>query len=154
MKAHRHRICFLGIVILLTSCATAPPPAVTTHRQLEYDASFEEAWDAVIEAFAEHNIPIDNMEKDSGIITTDWFPSSKDEMDCGSAGFLGYDRNRKARFNVFVHDSDSEMGRVEVQVNTAFQASRYVDNNLVGEVECSGKGILQKKFHDAIQARL
>jgi len=63
-------------VLLLTGCANYyyPPrpiePEIT--KSFEVDASFDRTWEALIETFAELQLPIKTIEKDSGIIATEW----------------------------------------------------------------------------------
>lgn len=61
----------LGLVLFLFGCGTAPAPRqIQNSFPLPYP--FEATWQAVIETFADLNLPILNMEKASGLITTDW----------------------------------------------------------------------------------
>ena len=78
--------------VVLAGCATAPKefafdPTVTI------DASYDAVWAAVVEFFAIGSLPIDTIEKDSGLIVTSWMDAgkgpheeNKDYCDCGSAG--------------------------------------------------------------------
>lgn len=75
-------------VAVLAACSTkradityAPPPDV------EYEASMDEVWAAVIEVFTDLEIPIDNMEKVSGFFRSDDMEASSREgyfLDCGT----------------------------------------------------------------------
>jgi len=50
------------------------------------EAPFDKIWEAIIETFAELQLPIQNMEKASGLITTDWIDfkgqTNEDYCDC------------------------------------------------------------------------
>lgn len=111
----------LGIV-MLTACATAPVPR-QIQNSFPLEKSFDPVWQAVIESFAELNLPIMNMEKASGLITTDWisFRGQKDETGyctCGKAGYPFAETDRMGRFNVYV----KKMGLgCEVKINAVFE---------------------------------
>ncbi len=63
------------------------------------DASYDAAWAAILQTFAELELPISTLEKESGLVATDWIlVEDPDElMDCDD----GY-RNAEMRFNVFL----------------------------------------------------
>jgi uncharacterized lipoprotein len=135
-----------GLVSLAAGCATAPQGIRS------YDASFDDVWEATIEVFAEHRIPVSSLETDSGMITTEWATAIKEDMDCGSAGKFGDDLSRKGQYNVFVREVDS--GAVEVQVDAQLQASRYSMGEYVSDVPCSSSGRTEKIFHESLRVRL
>src|SRR5687768_9485299 len=72
----------------------APPPAAPREAK-PVGASFNRTWDAVIERFAEDNIPIRTAERTSGFLATAPMavPASMnadaDWADCGTAPFIG-----------------------------------------------------------------
>jgi hypothetical protein len=106
---------------------------------------------AVIETFAELNLPIATIEKQSGLIATDWisFGYSGEDCDCGSPG-LATDSERTGKFNVFVREKD---GAVEIKVNTTFQVSRkFMDT--VSRVPCCSTGELEKKIKTLVSQRI
>jgi uncharacterized lipoprotein len=142
----RHTIWMTSLVSLAAGCVTASPGI------RDYEASFDAVWEATIEVFAEQHIPISSLEKDSGIISTEWASAIKEDMDCGSVSMFGKDLSRKGQYDVFVHEVDS--GAVEVQVNTQWQASRYSMGRYVNDVSCSSSGRTEKMFHESLKARL
>jgi hypothetical protein len=70
--------------------STSPAPQTRMTAPTAVTASAGKAWDAVIDVFAEHNIPIRNMERVSGFITSDLLGTHATDVqyaDCGS--FMG-----------------------------------------------------------------
>ena len=63
-------------LVLLAACAgdieVTPPKPRQIQNTFPYDRPFDAVWQAAIEAVAEMNLPIANLEKDSGLITIDW----------------------------------------------------------------------------------
>lgn len=69
-------------------------------RSIVYeDAGFDQTWSAILQTFAELELPISTLEKESGLVATDWIlvEEPDDAMDCDD----GY-RNAEMRFNVFL----------------------------------------------------
>jgi uncharacterized lipoprotein len=109
------------ICLVLISCATAPAPRMI-QNSFSIDQPFDKIWPAVIEVFAELNLPIMNMEKDSGLITTDWIQFTGHEanrfMDCGRLGATT-EIDKRGKFNVYVKKiSDTAC---EMKVNSVFE---------------------------------
>jgi len=152
----RIKILVLGLACLMIySCATAPAPRQIT-KAFPIEATFDEVWPAVIESFAELNLPIQNVEKDSGLITTDWisFTGQKntDYCDCGGLG-ISVERSREGRFNVFVkRTSDSSC---EVVVNCIYrQTLETIKGTLAGTRSCVSTGILEADMFEIIKSKL
>lgn len=112
-------------------------------------ASYDATWSAVIEVFASHNWPIQNMEKDSGLITTDWMSLDGYEhgADCGSAP-LASKNGRGVRFNVLVREAD---GGARVTVNTTMREARSFDGNHF-MVDCQSTGALEAAVHGMVDS--
>lgn len=134
----------------LICCATAPVP-----RQIQssfpIDKPFEPVWQAVIEVFAELNLPIMNLEKASGLITTDWISfrgqSNTGYCDCGGLG-LNVELDRRGKFNVYVKKiSDNSC---EIKVNAVFDhIVRYgLDRNSTPSTSsCVSTGKMEAEFY-------
>ena len=137
--------------VALMACATAPV-ARNFENLADYPGStFSEVWDLVIDVFGDRNWAIDNLERDSGIIATDWMRDDNvSYQDCGSPGLLSVDSNHMGRFNVVVRETDDG---VSIRVTTSWQATRSFDN--IGNiVECLSTGILERELHEEVQERL
>jgi hypothetical protein len=138
------------LTFVLVGCATAP-----TFRQIERQAEFPGAefgavWDAVIDVFGDRSWTIDNMERASGFITTEWMGAATGGyLDCGSPG-LAVDRNPRGRFNVVVRESPSG---VAMTVNTSWQVSREIMGE-VAVVDCASTGVLERELHETVKGRV
>ena len=105
------------------------------------DASYDETWSAILQTFAELELPISTLEKESGLVATDWIlvEDPEDAMDCDD----GY-RNAEMRFNVFLK---SVAGGQEMTITSSARAG----GEEVGELQrCESTGELEQ----AIQTRV
>ena len=145
---------FLTTAVLLASVACASAPVARNFENLaEYPgASFGDVWDLVIDVFGDRNWAIDNLERDSGIITTDWMSADNvSYQDCGSPGFLSSDSDHMGRFNVVVRETDDG---VSMRVTTSWEATRSSDDDEISIVECLSTGILERELHEEVRERL
>jgi hypothetical protein len=129
-------------------------------------ASQARTWDAVIDLFAERNIPIRTMERASGFIATEQLSVNAEEglrwADCGKAKwpFGGKRRDKEGKevdysriapdqaiYNVLVR-GDSAESRVKVTV-----LWQYAGINGRRAVECSTKGVWEWEMESTIQQR-
>lgn len=142
-------VMFSGLTTLLClSCATAPkirPEDV--QKKFHVEVPFDVAWTAVIGTFADLNLPIANLEKDSGLIMTDWVRFPEDFCDCGSAP-LAIEISRQGKFNVFVK---REGTGVSLTVNTTYEVVREVMDTRAN-VRCVSTGRLEQTIHERVQA--
>ncbi len=145
---------FPTAVMLLAAAACASAPVARSFESLaDYPgASFARVWDLVIDVFGDRNWAIDNLERDSGIITTDWMRADNvSYQDCGSPGFLSTpDSDHMGRFNVVVRETDDG---VSIRVTTSWEATRSSDND-ISIVECLSTGILERELHEEVRERL
>ena len=92
---------------------------------------------------------IDTLEKDSGIIVSDWIQLNGSEsaafVDSGNAG-LAYVRSREAKFNVFIQN---EGANPSLTVNTNFREQWTFDQQ-VWYQECTSLGVLEARLHEEI----
>ena len=144
----------LVIVFLLLAVVgcTKPPVPTVFESNLVYERDFDAVWTAVIEAFADNSWSIDNMEKDSGFIATDWMSGNNRSpvlADCGkdlygaAEGVLG---EILLKFNVFVK---SVSGGTEMRVNCTFKTPP--DR---GGKTCLSKGTLEARLMDTVAVKL
>lgn len=143
---------YLVLVCLVSiSCASAPKN-YDVERSVEFEESFDDVWRATVETFTAQNLPIDNIEKDSGIIVTDWmrFVPADEIADCGSPGGLNTLRDRRIKFNVFVRPIENE---TTLTVNTAAEAMSCFQNNC-NPVSCNSTGNLERRIQTGIETRL
>lgn len=89
-----------------------PPP----HKE-QIPASYETTWRALIRALAKDNVPLRAVDKDSGILASDDFPTPIGVYaDCGRFGDTRVEGEVLVAFTVFVHSVGAN--GTEVQVNT------------------------------------
>lgn len=142
-----------GGIIFIGACAGRTPPGQPTPRNaMPIAASLSKAWDAVIDVFAERNIPIRTMERVSGFISTDQLSISDKQglewADCGKilSMPLGADH---ATYNVLVRgDSNSSTAKVTVRWTEETSSGRYVHLT-----ECTTKGVWELETERLIKAR-
>ena len=151
MRSIGSRSLVLFFLFVFVGCAT-PPKLHTFEDSAVFSAPYDDVWSAVIETFADLNLPIDNMEKASGLITTDWISftgTGKDYCDCGGAG-ISTVLSTEGRFNVFVRDEESS---VRVKVNTTYRETR-VFGDARSTVDCTSTGGLEARIHAEVGAKL
>ena len=84
------RLSFLSLWVVCFVFACAVP--ATHHNITKYwttSEDYDALWSGVIELFAHNSIPILTLEKDSGIIVSEWFVLARSDaatIDCGSPG--------------------------------------------------------------------
>jgi hypothetical protein len=149
----RKCIAIVGLFIFLFSgCATAPKPR-TIVNAFDYQNDYDAVWSATVETFAELNLPIDNMEKDSGLITTDWidFTGSGNEAycDCGGLG-LAIENSRQGKFNVFVKQAGTGSS---VKVNCMYQQTASLGDTRANR-NCLSTGGLEARIAESIREKL
>ena len=141
-------------LVATVGCATAPVP-----RQIERSVSipgstFDRVWDSVIDLFGERTWAIDNLERASGLITTDWMLTgemSESYMDCGRPGGFDVDSDHQVRFNVVVRETDNG---ATLTVNTSMRAFRApLGGGVTSVVSCVSTGVLEREVHDEIELR-
>lgn len=142
-----------AIVVLsaaLVGCVSTP-----TSYQFDNSAisqqSFDETWSNVIGFFAENNIPIKTLEKDSGLVVAETGSLTDQEItilaDCPGAVLTTSDANI-ANYNVFVRETQEG---VKVQVNTKFTRTlRGSLSNATQSFTCNSKGEAEKSVLAAI----
>lgn len=128
-----------GLALALTSCATRPVPAPAP---LTVSASFGRTWDAVIDVFAERNIPVKTIERMSGFIATDALPVSDRRQasrwaSCGSAS------PESVVYNVVVR---GDSARATVNVTALWTRS-------AGRVQCSSQQVWETAVEGDVKRR-
>lgn len=140
----------LVMTVLLTTCVTAPK-VHEFQKTWTVPSTYDQAWSATVQLFAENGWPIATLEKDSGIIVSDWvnLGTQGGHADCGSPG-LAIVQRREAKFNVFIQDNES--GPI-LTVNTNFRELRSFDNRSF-YTDCTSTGSLESNLHSQILARI
>lgn len=148
------KILILGSVCLfIISCATAPPPREIV-SSFPIEKPYDSAWIAVVETFADLQLPIQNMEKDSGLITTDWIDftgqTNEEYCDCGGLG-INKEVERKGRFNVFVKKVNEDS--CEIKVNCMFEQVIRFGEYAPSRRKCVSTGNLEAEMFRLIEEK-
>jgi len=141
------------ICFYLISCATAPKIRQIMNS-FPIEESYDPVWSALIETFAELQLPIQNMEKDSGLIITDWIEftgqSNEDYCDCGGLG-INIEINRLGKFNVFVKKITENS--CQITVNCQYQQTISFGDN-ISKRKCISTGNLEREIFDLIKEKI
>ena len=143
----------LVAIFLLTACATPPKPRqIISAFPIEHP--YDLVWQAVVETFAELQLPIMNMEKDSGLIVTDWIDftgqNNSGYCDCGGLG-INIEVNRTGKFNVFVKKVTNDS--CEVKINTMYQQTLKF-GDVISQRKCLSTGKLEEEFYKLVKDKL
>ena len=143
------------VCLFIYGCATAPLPRQIVNT-FPIDKPFDDVWQALVESFSELQLPIDNIEKDSGLITTDWidFTGQKntDYCDCGGLG-MSIEQSRVGKFNVFVKKVTEDS--CEIRVNCMYeQTIQEAITDAIIVRKCVSTGKLEAAMFDLIKSKL
>ncbi len=111
------------------------------YRRAEtYPASYDATWQAVLQSFAELDLPIATIERESGLVATDWIlvSESDDRMDCPDDA-----RQAEMRFNVLLEEAGSG-----TRMTITSGARALTDDGVLQR--CASTGVLER----AIQRRV
>jgi hypothetical protein len=114
---------------------------------------FDSVWQAVIEVLAELNLPILNMEKASGLITTDWLLVNKTYCDCESPGFTPATKEHRGKFNVYVKKNSENT--CEVKINCLYEMIIYYTGSTgPRKYACVSTGKLEAEIFKRVQEKI
>lgn len=117
MRTPMRRLAVLGCAAAPACVPSKPPAAPVVRQPTPVRASFGRTWDAVIDAFADQNVPIKTIDRSSGFIATDQLAvpeADSMDADCGTAGEIKL-VPLHATYNVVVR-GDSTASSVRVTV--------------------------------------
>ncbi len=104
------------LLAAMVACVHGPTTQLTARAATDVNASFDRTWSAVIDVFAERNIPIATIDKSSGLIATtslvisDPKETLREWADCGNV------EATRATYNVLVRGAgDRSTVKVTVQ---------------------------------------
>jgi hypothetical protein len=142
------------LIIILTGCKKAVTPSFHEFEKTwTVPSTFDQTWEATIELFAARGWPIEVLEKDSGIIASDWVRIHNQDgyADCGEAGWgIGVGR-REVEFNIFVKRDMQEGPRLTVNCNfreLRIYSGYYSTNRSF--TECNSTGKLEAEIYAQI----
>jgi hypothetical protein len=117
-----------------------------TRRKVVYqNADFDAVWSATIQTFGDMGLPIASLEKESGLITTDWIlvDDPRVTMDCGENP-----RNPEVRFNVYIQRTN--LG-AEMTITTAMRALREDGTTLQ---RCESTGAYEEEIQGRVRRKV
>ena len=122
-----------ALLLVAAACPSYTPPQ--THAvpaQYIVHADFNATWTEIIAFFAESKVPIQTIDKSSGLISSKGFESAEFWLDCGTItdGLMTQTTNngRLADFNVFVRD----LGRDSTSVRINFSGYEVITTMVAG----------------------
>lgn len=162
----------LVLVLLAVGCA-APglirPNIYVVVNEKVINKSFDVVWQNTVEWFATHNTPIKNLDKSSGLISTEYSLSLADArqyMDCGQgeSNFSGKVElaNPTGNFNVLVKRMDDDSTKLSINVFFSCTVNEYryedwlsTEYVLVSSTKtnCVSTGQLEKTILDYLSYR-
>lgn len=141
-------------LVLGVACVPQAPAAPTPHNAVEVSASFGKTWDALIDQFADRNIPIKTIERASGLIATDPLrvgESLLDAADCGKdwTGTKVYPTN--VVYNALVR-GDSSHSTIRITARwSRIGASREMGTHGDVNEECSSRAAWETEIENAVK---
>ena len=166
----------LPLAFMLTACsapkttvAPVAPPVIV--KEKVFMKTYDAVWQTAIEWFATHNTPIKNLDKTSGLISTEYSMSIGEAgkyMQCvqqgakvgALVGFYTMD-NYAGNFNLLIKKVNDNSTKVTLNVFfscsenlnkyvNAFSTKSYLASST--RINCSSKGALEKEILDYIEA--
>jgi len=156
-----HRSAWILFVGLLLGCAVTPAKTYDFNPVANIDSDYEKVWAAVIEYFVVSELPIEMIQKDSGLIVTEWMNAGDETgqmenrtiCDCGPSYAHTVLPWTRGRFSVFVRRLDD--GSCDLRVTCTYQQYRASDQGGRGEVVgCNSTGGLEKAVQDYVLAKV
>lgn len=114
-------LCLALITVVAVGCTHQPSTQSNAQREIQQeivvDHAFDTVWADLITLFADLNIPIRTLEKDSGLIATEYqlVDHGGFYLDCGQRGLLQVMSNPSMNINVIARTD--EIGRTTVRTN-------------------------------------
>lgn len=140
-------------VVALSACAQRTlPKTAPTRESTRVNASFGRTWDAVVQQFANDNVPIKTIERASGFVATDRLLSVANDSadaDCGSISTSVGDEKyfpHWVTYNVLVHGDSAS---ATVRVTAAWES---YDAEQKSPFACSTTGRWEQAFEGAVKA--
>lgn len=143
----RNSICTC-ILVLVWGCASYQPAVPTNfEREASIDRPFDEVWNKAVDFFANNDIPLKTVQKDSGLIATEYGVAlGVTSLDCGKAPLGSFLTDPTANVNVLVREANGAQVRVNVfgsatlavqNMNGSMSPIRKVRCESTGEIEAA-----------------
>lgn len=152
----------LSLVPLLAGCA---PPSMIAPDQPSHESTatinkpYDETWLATVDWFSNQNIPIKQIEKDSGLIASDYsLRTEQDVLDCGKvAGADGWTltgSSHNANLNVRVRELGEDQSAVTMRIfgtgEYGFFNPMLSSPHRLHVEDCVSSGALEAQLFEAV----
>lgn len=116
----------LGL-LMLSGCTTMPINSSPAKQEEVFNLSFDDVWKQVVEVLSDENYPIESIEKDSGLITTEFISTGGDQIQriarLEKGMFFAWTTG-SYKLNIFVVSIDDSHTRVKI--NPYIKAYNYI----------------------------
>lgn len=167
------KLSLIIVLFLLTLSCAAPTRVVSVPRVVERERivnkPFDAVWQSTVEWFATHNTPIKNLDRSSGLISTEYSLSMAEAnsyMDCGGSTTSAFGAstrlsNHSGNFNVLLKKIDDTHTKVSINVFFGCSLDTYNYKGLLStemvltsssRINCTSMGVLEKQVLDYIEA--
>ena len=141
-----------AFVCLAIACAVTPAPRVIKNT-FPVERPIDAVWQSTVEAFADLNLSIETINKDSFLIASKAVTVPKEYSDCGSQGAGDVRSDYRAQFNVFLKKTGESS--TEMKVNAIFDRIVFYDLPAGPRTyTCVSTGKLEATFYETIKAKL
>lgn len=134
-------------VIVVLSLTTACTIAIGDRsdaepRESSFQAPFDAVWDAAIAAFSALDLPISTLEKESGVLATDWIllDDAEEWMDCD-----GDVRAEEGRYNAVLRETASG---TRMTLTASYRAQ---DRDEGVAVRCGSTGEMEERIRERVE---
>lgn len=172
MKTSFNASLILFVSFLIINCAPqvrVTPVARVIEKERVVNKPFDAVWLSTIEWFATHNTPIKNLDKSSGLVSTEYSLSMAEAanyMDCGGTTTSAFGastrlENHSGNFNVLLKKIDDTHTKVNVNVFYGCTLNTYNYKGLLStemvltsskRINCNSTGVLEKQVLDFLEA--
>jgi len=136
--------------ILFNSCVTnyTPPVSKNIEKKKEFNKSFDIIWEKIIKWLNENAIPIKNIDKNSGFISSEYdLTVFSDYMDCGDGGIQ---TDKKGTINIVVSKNNDKIIVTIITFFSCYLQYIELDKSKNDRVECISNGNIEKEIFDYI----
>jgi hypothetical protein len=164
MTGFQYLLSILLLIVLFASCAApvyVKPEPIVVEKERVIHKSFDTTWQNAVEWFATHNMPIKNLDKNSGLISTEYSLSMAEAaqyMNCGSgesnfSGKVELD-NHTGNFNVLLKKIGDHSTKVIINAFFGCTVKHYRYESLISteyvlestaRTTCTSTGQLEKE---------
>ena len=157
MSCYRHSVWLSVLVLLCLSCASRQAfiPITTEEKTRVFEHPFDEVWESLVYVLNENEQPISTIEKESGIIVTDFVrfdPYSTTAKECIHTQTLETVRECRYKLNILVMNEGPKSTAVRVNAHIEkFSKPFLMDYSWTSQMS---NGYLERRIFDELDDRL